>query len=103
MYCKDCKYFDNVDFGKGFCQKYKDSVPFLIVDADMKCVLTRTKLKCKNCKYWKLAKQNDEIVDNFHQIGACTYKGAAFPMFAEEFCALNDVELKIVEKENSGI
>lgn len=91
MRCKECKYNNS-----GFCKHPDQKAPFLMVRDNDSCWLERTKLQCKNCKYWIEAEGTERTDD----IGGCTYGGGYFPTFLEEHCILKDEYLRNAEKEN---
>lgn len=100
MKCKECKYFEMIeckyyeliDDVRGLCNNPNNLAPFLVVHKNDMCILAKTKLRCRNCKYWAKIEDTDDF-------GACTY-GGYFPTFTDEPCMLKDEYLKQVEKEN---
>lgn len=99
MKCKECSFFKKLqksDDG-GVCKQAYNTkdLPFLNVKSDEKCLFKRTKLRCKNCKYWVEAKGTKRE----ENIGGCTFGGGYFPTFLGEPCILKDKYLKQVEAQ----
>lgn len=97
--CKECEHFRTYANSKeiGDCKiSRKHGIPFILCNKEDLCHLQKSKLKCKDCKYWIEAEGTNREDD----CGGCVFGGGYYPMFINEYCGLQEPYKSKVEKEH---